>query len=279
MEAPGETKAEEILNESPILEIREITRRFGGLVALERVSLTVAQQEIFGLIGPNGAGKTTLFNLITGLMPPSQGELIYQGQNITPLRPHQIAARGIARTFQNLRLFDNLSVLENVTIAHHLHHHTGALEEILGLPAAVAAERETYRSAVELLELVGLADKVEQKAGHLAYGDRRRLEIARALALKPQLLLLDEPSAGMNPAERMTISHLIEQIRSQFYLTIILIEHHVPLVMGLCDRIAVLDFGKLIALGTPEQIQNDPAVIAAYLGNERGGMEDEKSTA
>jgi branched-chain amino acid transport system ATP-binding protein len=251
----------------PLLEIQAMTRSFGGLVAVDRVSFAVQNSEIFGLIGPNGAGKTTLFNLITGLIPPSSGKLLYSGEEITQLRPYQIASKGIARTFQNLRLFENLSVLENVVVARHIHCQQGVWQSILGLPNAKKEEREMQLKALELLELVGLSNKLEQRAKTLAYGDRRRLEIARALALEPQLLLLDEPAAGMNPNEKGVLSELIRQVRSRFNLTVILIEHHVPLVMGLCDRIAVLDFGQLIALGEPETVRNDPAVIEAYLGD------------
>lgn len=251
-----------------VLEVREITRRFGGLVAVNQVSFCVQKNEIFGLIGPNGAGKTTLFNLITGLMPPSSGQLIYQGEDITKLRPYKIAAKGIARTFQNLRLFGNLSALENVAIAQHIHCKTGLIKGVLGLPPTAAEEQRTLANALEFLELVGIADRATEKARNFAYGDQRRLEIARALALKPKLLLLDEPAAGMNPNEKGELSKLIRQIRDSFNLTVLLIEHHVPLVMGLCDRIAVLDFGQLIALGEPEKVKNDPAVIEAYLGDE-----------
>ena len=252
----------------PVLEVRDITRRFGGLVAVNKVSFTVQKNEIFGLIGPNGAGKTTLFNLITGLMPPSSGQLIYEGEEITKLRPHKIASKGIARTFQNLRLFGNLSALENVAIAHHIHNKTGVIQSVFGLPSAAAKEQQTFAKALELLKLVGLAQRPEEKARNFAYGDQRRLEIARALALEPKILLLDEPAAGMNPNEKGALSDLIRQIRESFNLTVVLIEHHVPLVMGLCDRIAVLDFGQLIALGEPEEVKNDPAVIEAYLGDE-----------
>ena len=252
----------------PILEVRKITRRFGGLVAVNQVSFTVQKGEIFGLIGPNGAGKTTLFNLITGLIPASEGQLIYQGKEITKLRPHQIASQGIARTFQNLRLFGNLTALENVAIADHIHNKTGLLQGIFGLPIATIQEQKTFSKALKLLELVGLAERAEQQARNFAYGDQRRLEIARALALQPQLLLLDEPAAGMNPNEKGALSELIREIRNSFDLTILVIEHHVPLVMGLCDRIAVLDFGQLIALGEPQEVKNDPAVIEAYLGDE-----------
>ncbi len=249
-----------------VLEVHQVTRRFSGLVAVNNVSFSVQSGEVFGLIGPNGAGKTTLFNVITGLIPATSGQLLYQQQNITRSRPYQIASAGIARTFQNLRLFGNLSVLENVAIARHVHTQAGMLKGILGTRMAVAEEQETQLRAYQLLELVGLADKADQTARNLAYGDQRRLELARALALQPQLLLLDEPAAGMNPNEKVALSDLIRRIRDTFQLTVVLIEHNVPLVMGLCNRIAVLDFGQLIALGEPETVRNDPAVIAAYLG-------------
>jgi branched-chain amino acid transport system ATP-binding protein len=253
-------------NSQPTLEICQITRRFSGLVAVNDVSFAVETGEIFGLIGPNGAGKTTLFNVITGLIPPSSGQLKYEQMSLVKLKPHQIAAKGIARTFQNLRLFKNLSVLENVAIARHIHQKTGLVQGILGQAASLKEERQTKLRALELLELVGLADKAEQIARNLAYGDQRRLELARALALEPRLLLLDEPAAGMNLNEKAALSQLIREIRQRFGLTVMVIEHHVPLVMGLCDRIAVLNFGQLIALGTPETIRQDPAVITAYLG-------------
>lgn len=252
--------------DATILAVQQVTRRFSGLVAVNNVSFAVQTGEIFGLIGPNGAGKTTLFNIITGLLPPTNGNLVYRGQSITKQRPYQIAGRGIARTFQNLRLFGNLSVLENVKIARYIHTRTGLIQGIFATPTSVAKEQETQLKAFALLELVGLADKANQVARHLAYGDQRRLELARALALEPQLLLLDEPAAGMNPNEKGALSSLIRDIRDRFSLTVVLIEHHVPLVMGLCDRIAVLDFGQLIALGNPETVRNDPAVITAYLG-------------
>ena len=250
----------------PMLAVKQITRRFGGLVAVNEVSFDVHNQEIFGLIGPNGAGKTTLFNLITGLIEPSSGQIFAQAQLISHLKPHQIAAKGIARTFQNIRLFGELSALENVIVGRHLHTKSNFVTGILGLPQANQAEKQAKQKAQELIELVGLGDRVSEKAKNLSYGDQRRLEIARALALEPSILLLDEPAAGMNPNEKQVLSAFIRDLRTQFNLTIILIEHHVPLVMGLCDRIAVLNFGKLIALGQPEIVRNDPAVIEAYLG-------------
>ncbi|NJP08079.1 MAG: ABC transporter ATP-binding protein [Leptolyngbyaceae cyanobacterium RU_5_1] len=253
---------------SVVLEANGLTRRFGGLVAVNHVSFTVHPGEIFGLIGPNGAGKTTLFNLVTGLIQPSSGELLHEGEEISRLRPFQIAARGIARTFQNIRLFADLTALENVMIAQHIHTRSGLFTGVMGLPPAPQEERKTYETAHELLNLVGLGDRATEKAKNFAYGDQRRLEIARALALNPNVLLLDEPAAGMNPNEKQQLSDFIRAIRRQFNLTVLLIEHHVPLVMGLCDRIAVLDFGQLIALGDPAEVRDNPAVIEAYLGGE-----------
>ncbi len=257
-----------IAQPSFILEAKELTRRFGGLVAVNQVSFAVQPSEIFGLIGPNGAGKTTLFNLLTGLIQPSGGQMLHHGVEISRSRPFQIAKRGIARTFQNIRLFGDLSALQNVMIAQHVHTRSGLFTGVLNLPPAPQEEQRTRERAYELLELVGLSDRATEKAKNFAYGDQRRLEIARALALEPQVLLLDEPAAGMNPNEKHQLSDFIRDIRQQFDLTILLIEHHVPLVMGLCDRIAVLDFGQLIALGDPSDVRNDPAVIEAYLGGE-----------
>lgn len=257
------------LSSSPqsLLQVQELTRIFGGLIAVDRVSFTVEKNEIFGLIGPNGAGKTTLFNLMTGLINPSGGKLIFQQEEITSLTPDKIAKKGISRTFQNIRLFGELSALENVAIARHTHTKSNIITGILGLPTARKEEAKTQEKALELLEMVGLGDRTQEQAKNFSYGDQRRLEIARALALEPQILLLDEPAAGMNPNEKHQLSEFIREIRQKFNLTVILIEHHVPLVMGLCDRIAVLNFGKLIALGNPETVRNNPEVIAAYLGN------------
>jgi branched-chain amino acid transport system ATP-binding protein len=250
----------------PLLQVQSLTRQFGGLVAVDQVSFDVHSGEIFGLIGPNGAGKTTLFNMMTGLIRPTTGQMLCQQQAVTRLKPFQIASFGIARTFQNIRLFGNLSVLENVMIAHRGATRSTFLPSLLNLPPAPQAERETLQKAWELLTQLGLADRAHEQAKNLPYGDQRRLEIARALALRPQVLLLDEPAAGMNPNEKGQLSDLIREIQQQFNLTVLLIEHHVPLVMGLCDRIAVLNFGKLIALGYPHEIRDNPAVIEAYLG-------------
>lgn len=252
---------------TPLLEVENLTRQFGGLTAVNQVSFQVQQHEIFGLIGPNGAGKTTLFNLLTGLITPSSGQMWLQRRSLTHLRPDQIAQQGMARTFQNIRLFAELSVLDNVRIARHNCTRSNLFAGILGLPIAARAEQEIRQRAMELLALMSLDHRAQEQAGNLAYGDQRRLEIARALALEPQLLLLDEPAAGMNPGEKHQLSQLIRDLQQQFNLTILIIEHHVPLVMNLCDRIAVLDFGQLIALGSPAEVRTNPAVIAAYLGS------------
>ena len=266
--APAMTGVDRAGSVTDLLVVDGVTCRFGGVVAVHNVSFAVTQGELFGLIGPNGAGKTTLFNIVTGLTAPSAGRLRYQGADITGLPPHRVAERGIARTFQNVRLFGELSALDNVMIARHVRTSSGLISGVLGLSAARREEGATRARAAELLALVGLADRADERARNFSYGDQRRLEVARALAVEPELLLLDEPAAGMNTGEKRALSDLIRSVRTQLHLTILLIEHHVPLVMDLCDRIAVLNFGELIALGPPAEVRKSPAVIEAYLGDE-----------
>ncbi|MEA4855948.1 MAG: ABC transporter ATP-binding protein [Solidesulfovibrio sp.] len=249
-----------------LLAARDLRRSFGGLTAVCDVSLDVRQGEIMGLIGPNGAGKSTLFNLLTGLTRPDCGTVAFDGHDITRARPETIAGLGLARTFQNIRLFEGLSLLDNVRVAGRIKARSGLFRALLGTPGSRREEREVTDRAFELLSLVHLADRAGDVAASLPYGDRRRLEIARALALSPRLLLLDEPAAGLNPAEKSALADFIRGIRERFGLTVFLIEHNVPMVMGLCDRVMVLHFGLTIALGTPEAVQRDPAVIEAYLG-------------
>lgn len=253
--------------ERSFLRVEQITRHFGGIRAVENVSLEVPQGSVFGIIGPNGAGKTTLLNLLSGLLRPTSGQIWFRGQRIDGLPAHSIAARGITRTYQSVKLFGALSARENVVIGQHLVGHTTVAQTLLFAPAARIEEQQLLRRAEELLAQVGLAGKGGQRASFLSYGDARRLEIARALGAGPSLLLLDEPAAGMNPAETDRLLELIRELAGAG-VTIVLVEHHVGLVMSACERIAVLNFGVKIAEGSPDEIRANAAVVEAYLGRD-----------
>ncbi len=250
-----------------LLELRDVQRAFGGVRAVDGVNFAVAAGAVHGLIGPNGAGKTTLLDLVSGLLRPTGGAIHMEGRRIDRLPPHRIAALGVTRTFQNVRLFPGLSAADNVLVGQHLRREARLWKRMLLLPSATAEHRAARERSLELLARVGLSERAAERAANLSYGEQRRVEIARALGSDPSMLLLDEPTAGMNPAEVQAIGELIREVARSGH-SVLLVEHNVPLVMSVCDRITVLDFGRVIADGAPAEVAADPAVIAAYLGSE-----------